>query len=101
MLLRDINGDVYDGDVAFMETWLKESLPLILLQVNDSQLFMLTLFMPHFLWPVPWMPRDLSPLLLECTERLYYVAVQNLVYMCRNVNLTAFANVETSALYHF
>lgn len=58
--------------------------------VNDSQHSALTLPMPHLFLNVPWM-------LFQCFvigERLYYVAVQNLMHACRNVHLTPTDNIE-------
>lgn len=79
-----------------MEFCLEAHMPVILLQVNDFQRFMLTCLGPYLLWFVMGTPFSLLLLpLLQCIdlgEHLCYVAVQSFVCRCRDIHLNTVAS---------
>lgn len=74
---------------------------IILLQVNNSQWLMLIFFKLYFLW---FILKMLCGLLLQPLQSVnlckyfYYMAIQNLVYWCRNFHLTSVDNIKSPSM---
>lgn len=94
-------GDLYNGAVVKVEVWLDLRIPIVLLEVNDSQLPTLTLLGPHLISVLDIVQSATVALMMSWSCQMFLLMIiSNLVYGCKNVHFLTVTNIKVPLTHH-